>query len=151
MSEFKKNLVIDVVAIVVYAVVANPALTGIGLHEWLSLGVFVAFLVHVAMHVDWVVDACRSGFGQGGLARTGNLVLDVLILVVFAVCVVSGLMVSGALLQAFGVYATGYFFWDPLHAASAKALLALLLVHVVAHWGWISHMVFRKKGRTPDA
>ncbi|MDO4289622.1 MAG: hypothetical protein Q4C41_00135 [Eggerthellaceae bacterium] len=42
-------------------------------------------------------------------------------------------MVSGAVLPAFGLYATGYFFWNPLHAASAKVLLALLLIHVAVN------------------
>ena len=31
----------------------------------------------------------------------------------------------------FGFYATGYYFWGPLHALSAKVLLAALLVHIV--------------------
>ena len=33
-----KNLAVDAVALAVYAVVANPAVTGIALHEWLGLG-----------------------------------------------------------------------------------------------------------------
>ena len=37
---------------------------------------------------------------------------------------------DAAVLPALGLYARGYFFWDPLHAASAKVLLALLLVHL---------------------
>ena len=40
-------------------------------------------------------------------------------------CAVSGIMVSGDVLRAFGWYAEGYYFWDPLHAVSAKVLLAL--------------------------
>ena len=48
-----------------------------------------------------------------------------------AFCVVSGAMVSGTLLPSLGFYATGYYFWGPLHALSAKVLLAALLVHIV--------------------
>ena len=53
------------------------------------------------------------------------------LLVALAFCVVSGAMVSGTLLPSLGFYATGYYFWGPLHALSAKVLLAALLVHVV--------------------
>ena len=60
-------------------------------------------------------------------------------------CAVSGLMVSGAVLPFFGLYAEGYYFWGPLHAVSAKLLLALLLVHVVAHWRWVASFL-KKKG-----
>ena len=59
---------------------------------------------------------------------------------------VSGIMVSGAVLPALGLYADGYYFWDPLHAIAAKALLALLLVHVVVHWHWLVGFVKNGKG-----
>ena len=145
MSEHRKNLVVDLIALAVYAIAANPALTGIGFHEWVCLGVLVVFLVHVALHWGWVADTVRAALKGPSLARTGNLVLGALILVAFMACAVSGLMVSGAVLPAFGLYAEGYYFWDPLHAASAKFLLALLVVHVAVHWRWIASFT-RKKG-----
>ncbi len=136
---------IDAAALLVCAFVANPALTGISVHEWAGLGLLVVFLVHAAMHAGWAADAMRTAFRNPAWARTGNLVLDALIVVVFMVCTVSGLLVSGAVLPAFGYYADGYYFWDPLHAVSAKMLLALLLVHVVVHAKWL--MRFFKKGK----
>lgn len=145
MYENMKNLVVDAVALLVYAVVSNPALTCVGFHEWLGLGIFVVFLAHVAMHWDWCADAAKTAFSRPSLARTGNLVLGVLLLVSFMVCTVSGLLVSGDVLPAFGLYAEGYYFWDLLHAASAKLLLTLLLVHVAVHWRWLVSF-FRKKG-----
>lgn len=124
-------LVVDVLALAVYGVVSLPSLTSVVVHEWLGLAVFVVFAVHAAHHYDWVVDALRSlRRGNLTIARHGRLVLDVLIVVAMSTCVVSGVMISGAVLPAFGLYAQGYYFWDPLHAASAKVLLALLLVHV---------------------
>lgn len=134
----KKNLAIDAMALLVYLVVANPVLTGIGLHEWLGLAVLVVLFVHMLVHVDWGVDAIRSGMRHPTWARTGNLIVDVLVLMAFAVVTVSGIMVSGAVLPVLGLYAEGYYFWDPLHAVSAKVLLALLLIHVAAHWKWIA-------------
>lgn len=144
----KKNLVVDVTALVVYALVANPAVTGIAVHEWVGLGLVLVFLVHVAAHVDWVADAVRSALRDPAWGRTGNMVLDAGIAVAFMVCVVSGVLVSGAVLPAFGYYAQGYYFWDPLHAISAKVLLALLLVHVVVHARWL--MRFAKKGKDAE-
>ena len=130
----RRYLAADAAALVVYLVAANPALTGVAAHEWLSLGLLVVFFIHVALHVGGL-RAARS--------RTlkANLALDALILVVLAIVATSGAMVSGAALPALGLHATGYFFWDPLHAASAKALLALLLVHVALHAGWVAAYV----------
>ena len=134
----RRNLAIDIAALAVYLVAANPAVTGIGIHEWLGLGMLVIFFVHAAMHVDWVIEAVRRSFVRLSWARTGNAVLDLVIVAVVMVVMVSGVMVSGAVLPALGLYADGYYFWDPLHAIAAKALLALLLVHVVAHWRWLA-------------
>ena len=141
----RRNLVIDIAALAVYLVAANPAVTGIGIHEWLGLGMLVIFFVHAAMHVDWVIEAVRGSFVRLSWARTGNAVLDLVIVAVVMVVMVSGVMVSGAVLPALGLYADGYYFWDPLHAIAAKALLALLLVHVVAHWRWL--VGFFKNGK----
>ena len=141
-----KNLAIDVVALVAYLVAANPALTGIGLHEWLGLGALVVLFVHLLVHADWCVDALRTTLRRPTWARTGNLVVDALLLVTLVVVVVSGLFVSGAVLPAFGLYAEGDYFWDPLHAIAAQALLALLLVHVVVHWKWFVSVA--KRGRS---
>lgn len=146
----RKDLAIDAVVLAVYLVVANPALTGIGVHEWLGLGVFVVFFVHALVHADWAVDAARTALRRPSWARTGNLALDALILLALMATTVSGLLVSGAVLPALGLYAEGYYFWDPLHAMAAKALLALLLVHVVVHWRWIAAWFKGKGGRHAD-
>lgn len=134
----RSALVVDLIVLVVYLVVANPALTGIGVHEWLGIAAFVAFVAHAAQHGDWVAETARTAFARPSLGRTGHFVLDALIVVAFMTCTVSGVLVSGAVLPALGLYADGFFFWGPLHAASAKVLLALLVVHVVAHWRWIA-------------
>ena len=142
----RKNFAVDIAALAVYAVAANPAVTGIGLHEWIGLGLVLVFLVHGAVHVDWIIETVRSARRAPLQSRVMNMALDAAIVVAFMVCIVSGLLVSGAVLPAFGWYATGYYFWDPLHAISAKVLLALLLVHVVAHGKWLVNVVRLGKG-----
>ena len=89
--------------------------------RYLGVGVFVLMVAHVVM----------SGEGLGGRGRWTQRVLNGVLLAALAFCVVSGIMVSGALLPSLGLYATGYYFWDPVHALSAKVLLAALLVHIV--------------------
>lgn len=142
----KKLFAVDAVALAAYLVVATPALTGVAVHEWLGIGVFVVFFVHAVQHAGWVADTVRTALGSPAPARVANLVLDALILAAFMVVTVSGVLISGAVLPAFGLYAGGYYFWDPLHAIAAKALLALLLVHVVVHWRWVASFSGKGKG-----
>lgn len=144
----KKNLLIDVIALVAYIIVANPILTGIDLHEWLGLGVLLVLFVHFVVHVDWMVEALRTCVRQPTFARLGNLILDVLALIALLLVVVSGLGISGAVLPFFGLYMDGYYFWDPLHSISAKVLLAIIVVHIVVHWKWF--IGFLKKNVRED-
>ena len=50
-------------------------------------------------------------------------------------------LIAGNLMCMFGLFAPGYFIWNPLHAASAKILLALVLVHVASHAGKLVALV----------
>lgn len=113
----------DLVVLVVYLLAANPALTGISLHEFVGLGAFVAMAAHLV----------ASAAGLLGRGRPGYFALNAVLLLALAVCVVSGTMVSATVLPALDLYATGYHFWDPLHALAAKVLLAALLVHGAFH------------------
>ena len=106
-----------------------PALTGVPAHEWLGLAATAALLVHCGVHA-WRLPALAR---RGGRLRLGAAV-DCLVFASLALCAVSGLMVSATVLPALGLFAPGYFFWDPLHSFSAKLLLAALLVHAFLHW-----------------
>lgn len=137
----KGIIAVDAIALVMYLAAANPIVTGVATHEWIGLGIFVALFVHLAMHADWIVDAVRSAFAHPSAMRTGRLVVSILLLIVTAACVISGVLVSGAILPSCGFYASGYYFWDPLHATSAKIMLALLIVHIALHAKWIAGLL----------
>ena len=129
--------IVDAVALVVYIIAANPAVTGLALHEWASLGLAFVFVVHTAQHYDWAIEAFKNLRHPSSLAQTARLVVDILLVVVFMVVTVSGLMVSRHILPLLGLVAPGYFFWNPLHSMSAKVLLALLVIHIAINAGRI--------------
>lgn len=136
----RSRVIFDIAVLAVYLVAANPALTGIPVHEYLGLGAFVVVAAHVV----------ASGAGLMGRGRPGRLALNVVLLMALAATVVSGVMVSGDVLPALGLYAMGYHFWDPLHALAAKVLLAALLVHVVLR-GPAAWAVLRGRGHRTEA
>lgn len=132
-----KLLAFDTALLLVFLMVSAPMATGTGVHEWLGLALTVAFVAHCAISGArlWGHRASVTQRNVWEWTLSSALFVDV------AICAVSGLMVSGTVLPAFGLYAEGYFFWDPLHAVSAKVLLALLLVHVVMHGRLIVRVV----------
>ena len=82
----RSHVLFDVVVLVVYLLAANPALTGIPLHEFVGLGAFVAIAAHVVVSAD----------GLGGRGRVGQLILNAVLLLSLAACVVSGVLGSAA-------------------------------------------------------
>lgn len=137
-----RMFVVDVLALALYIVVSLPALTGVGPHEWLGLGVGLVLLVHGAQHADFVA---RLLSGRCSLRAAGRVLLDAALVVAVVVVMLSGLMESGAVLLSFGLYAEGYYFWGPLHAASAKVLLALLVVHGALNIGALRRLIQRSR------
>lgn len=121
----KKVIIVDIVVLIVYIISAFPAITGIPAHEWIGLGATIVLVAHCA------ANGIFSKRTNNKAARIGRIVLNILIIALVAICCVSGIMVSGTVLLDLGFFATGFYFWDPLHALSAKMLLALLLIHIV--------------------
>lgn len=115
-----------------FAVAVLPQLTGIAAHEWLGIVALVALLAHLAARLDALAGLCRAAARRSFLALA-RVALDAALFLTLAVCAVSGVLVSATVLPTFGLFAPGYFVWNPLHAASAKVLLALVLVHAVSH------------------
>lgn len=130
----KRKAALDAVTAVFFAVAVLPQLTGIAAHEWLGIVALVALLAHLAARLDALAGLCRAAARRSFLALA-RLGLDMALFLPLVVCAASGVLVSATVLLTFGLFAPGYFVWDPLHAASAKVLLALVLVHAVNHAG----------------
>ena len=127
-----KRIIFDIVLLAVFLLSDIPAFTGIPAHEWIGIACTVVLVIHCASR--GAVPAGRNAqAGKTSGAKVARIVLNVLLLLALAVCAVSGIMVSGTVLPMLGLYAGGFFFWDPLHAFAAKVLLTLLLVHIVVN------------------
>lgn len=121
---------IAMTALLLFALV--PAFQGGALHELGGLAVVLLLAAHAALHLD-ALRVAKVGRGAAQRAARLNVAVDVALVVALMAVAVSGLLVSGAVLPALGFYAEGYFFWDPLHALTAKVLVALVIVHVALH------------------
>lgn len=144
-----KWIIFDIAMLIVYLVAAFPVITGIPIHEWVSLGSIVILVAHCSIRGIFEFASKEKSSGL----RIARIVLNALIMFSLAACAVSGIMISGTVLPTFGVFATGYYLWDPLHALSAKILLALLLVHLVLNGRLLLTMAQRTTGgsRTENA
>jgi len=137
----RTNLLIDVVALSAYLLAANPAITGIAVHEWVSLGLALVACIHLVVHREWVARTLRRFAGRLANASRLNLVVAGLTGVAAASVIVSGLAVSQTLAALVGLTASADPAWVAVHAASASAVLLLGGLHVALHWRWIVQAV----------
>ena len=142
----KRKAALDAVAAALFAAAVFPQLTGVAAHEWIGSAAFAALLAHLAASLDALAGLCRAA-ARGSLLALARAALDAALFLALAVCAVSGALVSATVLPAFGLFAPGYFVWDPLHAASAKVLLALVLVHAVSHAGKLAGFLKAQQSR----
>ena len=139
----KAKLVFDIAAAALFVAAVLPQFTGIAAHEWVGIAALAALLLHMAASLDSLVGLGKAA-RKGSLLAVARIALDVALFAALAVCAVSGVLISATVLPAAGLFAPGYFVWDPLHAASAKALLALVLVHAVSHAGKLARRLRAK-------
>lgn len=132
----RTNLIVDVLALSVYLLAANPAATGIAVHEWVSLGLALVAAVHLALHGDWVIRTVRRFAGRLANASRFSLVVASLTGASLASVTVSGLAVSLTLAGLIGVTSASGPAWRAAHAASAVAVALVGLLHLALHWRW---------------
>ena len=142
----KRKAALDAVAAALFAAAVLPQVTGVAAHEWLGIAALAALLAHLAASLDALAGLCRAA-ARGSFLVLACVALDAALFLALAACAVSGALVSATVLPAFGLFAPGYFVWDPLHAASAKVLLALVLVHAVSHAGKLAGFLKAQQSR----
>lgn len=142
----RNRLLLDLAMFAGLLAAFNPELTGIAVHEWLSLAVVIPLLVHLIINWDWTVRVASTLLGRLGQMSALNLVVDVSLFVVTVACITSGLAVSQVITATLGIAAGGNLLWSALHSISAAGTIALLVVHVGLHWRWIVKVARRTFG-----
>ena len=55
LNKTKTNLLIDLTIFLVFLAAGEPAITGLPIHEWLSVAFIAALITHLVLHWDWIV------------------------------------------------------------------------------------------------
>lgn len=139
----KKNLLVDAAIFVAFLLAAEPELTGLPVHEWLSLAFAAAALVHLLLHWNWIVCVGAKLFKKLLSVSRLNFVLDVLLFVAVTAVMTSGILISRVILPAVGITPLFGRSWQEIHSVSANLSLALTGLHFALHWKWMVTMVKR--------
>lgn len=142
------RLLIDAAALIAYLLANNPRVTGVVVHEWLSVGLALILCVHVALNWAWVGHVARSLFSRARARGKIDFVVDVALFAAFTVMMLSGLLISTVVLGVFGLQPAAGGVWRLAHRFSADVSLALLALHFGLHRHWMVDSVKRLFGRS---
>lgn len=128
---------LDIALMIGLVVAYQPTWTGISLHQWLSISIIVPLLLHVIVNWEWAIRILRTFIERLLHTSRLNLVIDCGLLLSTVAVMVSGFMVSPALLSPLGIHPSDPLVWHILHLWTANATIGLLAVHGVLHWRWV--------------
>ncbi len=137
------NVVIDLALLVAFLVVIDEKSTGVVIHEWLGVGIFLVIVVHVLLHWDWVVGITKRFFKKLKAEPRINYFVDLGIFIGFITIIFSGLMISEIVMPLVGLRGTGGMFWKQLHYQATDITLYLAAIHLALHWRWIKSVFTR--------
>ncbi len=131
------DIVVDVALLIAFTIDFNTQLTGIAVHEWLGLAFGVGFVVHLALHWDWVLRTAQRLFSSHPLRERAKWFVDLLLYVMMGATVVSGWYISRHAAPAFGVGQVREQFFRGLHGTTANISVVLVGIHLGLNWRWM--------------
>lgn len=150
----KTNFLIDAGIFTAFLVAEEPRLTGINWHEWLSVALAATIIVHLLLHWRWIANILMNYFRKLFHVSRLKFIVDLLLFAAFTGVMVSGLMISRAVLPFIGIEIRPDRSWSSLHALTAQASVILLGLHFALNWEWVVGMVknfFKRLFRKPES
>ena len=143
----RTNWWVDLVVLLSFLIATAPRLTGVPIHEWLSAALAATVVVHLLLHWSWIVKLTRRFISGASRRSRLNYTLDWLIFIGFTVIMISGLLISQAILPFFGWPMPHDAYWRWIHDVSTDLTLLLGGLHLALHWDWIVKTTARGLGR----
>ena len=135
----KTNLFIDTLIFVAFLVAFEPSLTGIAIHEWLSLAFAATLIIHVLLHWDWVIKVGLKFFRKLFHSSRLNFVVDAVLFIALILVMLSGVLISRSILPTLGIQLAESQSWRFLHSWSADITVLMVALHFALHWKWIAN------------
>ncbi|MBX3086170.1 MAG: DUF4405 domain-containing protein [Anaerolineae bacterium] len=130
----KLNLVLDIIIALAFAAEMQYRFVGLRNHEILGLAFGAAIIVHLALHVQWIVGVTKRFFKNLLHQSHVNYILNIALLVDIILVTVSGILISRTL----GLTISADHSWEQIHKIAANLSLVIVALHVGLHWQWIA-------------
>jgi hypothetical protein len=137
----QERLALDLGILAAVIAAANPAMTGLLLHEWIGFVLVVPALIHLIVNWEWVVKMVSGALAKARAASVLNLTVDVGLFASLIAVTLSGILVIPGLAASLGVSASPV--WHIVHLWSSNLTIAFTLTHFALHWQWMARVAGR--------
>jgi hypothetical protein len=153
MNKAKRNFWFDILllglfALTIVSLAGHHTAVGIMVHAVVGALLILGLLVHVAWHWDWIKANILRYPSDIGKACRANLRIDLPLLVLFALCGVSGLAIGLMDLTSVAHLILLREGWSHLHHLTGILMFLLMLPHLGHHVKWLVCMA--RKCFAPD-
>jgi hypothetical protein len=132
----RTRFLLDIALTIGLVAAYKPEWTGISFHQWLSIAIIAPLLLHLVVNWEWALRVLRT-FVQRLLSTSRlNFLIDSALLVSTVAVMLSGFMVSPAIIAPLGIKPTNPLAWHVTHSWSANATIVLFAIHALLHWRW---------------
>ena len=129
----QNNWWLDLLLFAAFLVTFLLDLTGVVIHQWLGVVLFIFVLLHLVRHVSWINCVFDNFFGKTSRRARVYALIDFALLLALLTITFTGLVISTWL----NLYFTNYDPWVNVHIVSSITALLLLVVKIGLHWRWI--------------
>ena len=133
----KTKLVLDILIFIAFLIAMEPRSSGITIHEWLATSLIAVLIVHLLLSWDWITSLTRRFVGRLSSQSRINYVLNWLLFIDGSLIMLSGFMISEALMPYLGIQWPRNFAWRGLHEFSTNLFILLFGLHTALHWNWV--------------
>jgi hypothetical protein len=134
------KVLFDLFMLLFFAVVYCAQSTGIPIHEYVGLSIFVLFTFHLGYNHKWIVNVGKRFFDKTISIRIKFMyIIDFLLVISFILIGFSGIMISRVIFKIGEVS-----LWRPVHAIISAISIVLLGIHIGLHGKMIINVVKTK-------
>lgn len=126
-------VMLDTSMLIAFVALQSWRLTGVVVHEWLSVALIAGLLAHLVLHWSWVATRSKRVLAPRSTRTRVNYALNLTLFIAATVAMVSGFMISKVVLPLHPT-PVNYLKWHHLHNISATTSLICLGLHLALNW-----------------
>jgi len=140
---------LDILMLLLTCMLQGLSLTGLSLHEWLGFVLCPLVLLHVVLQWQWFVTQFRRILKPGAGRARVNTILNLLLLVLMAAVLISGVLISNQVAPLVGEHLGRPRVWSEIHSWLNMSLIVAVGVHLAINWDWIISAMRRRAPAPP--